>query len=76
MRVTSRKVEEIDARKSDQESAKQREGVDWVIRVESAEEDKRGTEGGGGERYVVERVDAGTTVSKGQLSGLHKPLTC
>ena len=76
MGVTSRKVQEIDARESDQESAKQREGVDWVIRVESAEEDKGGTEGGGGERYVVERVDAGTTVSKGQLSELHKRLTC
>lgn len=57
MGVTPGKVQEIDAGKSDQESAKQRESVDWVVRVESAEEDKGGTEGGGGERYVVERVD-------------------
>lgn len=76
MGVTPGKVQEIDAGKSDQESAKQRESVDWVVRVESAEEDKGGTEGGGGERYVVERVNTSTPVSKGQLSELHKPLTC
>lgn len=76
MGVTPGKVQEIDARKGNQESTKQRESIDWVVRVESAEEDKGGTEGGGGERYVVEGVDTGTTVSKGQLLELRKPLTC
>jgi hypothetical protein len=64
MGVAPGKVQEIDTRESNQESAKQRESVDWIVRVESAEEYKGGTEGRGGECYVVERVNAGTTLKK------------
>lgn len=53
MRVTSGKVEEVDASKSDQKSAEQRKGVDRVVCVESTKEDEGGTERRGGERHVV-----------------------
>jgi hypothetical protein len=40
MRITSREVEKVDASKSDQESAEQRECIDGIVGVKPSEENK------------------------------------
>lgn len=57
--VVPAEVEEVDARKGDEEAADEGEGADHVGCVEAVEEDEGRAEGGGGEGDVVERVDAG-----------------
>ena len=54
--VAAGEIEEIDACEDDKEAGEEGEGVDCVCRIEAAEQDEGGDEGGGCEGHVVERV--------------------
>jgi hypothetical protein len=57
VRIVARKIKEIDAGEDDEETAKEGDGVYSRRRVEALEEEERGYEGAGCERYVVEGVN-------------------
>ena len=61
--IAAGKVEKVDSCEDDEESAKERDGVDSVCRVEAFEEDEGSDEDGSGEGDIVEGVDSNGLVS-------------
>lgn len=59
VRIRSTKVEKINAAEDDEESTKERDGVDCIRSVESSEKNKGSDEGCGGECYIVNWRDYG-----------------
>lgn len=57
--IAAAEVEEVDARKGDEEATKKGDGVDGFCCVETTEEDEGCAECSSRKGYVVERVDAG-----------------
>ena len=57
IRVGSRQIQQVDPGKDDQESTKERKGVDRIRCVEAFEEDEGGAQRGCCEGYIVKWVD-------------------
>lgn len=58
VRIVPREVQQVDAREDDQEATEQRDRVHGFGGVEALEEDEGGTQRGGGESDIVQRVHA------------------
>lgn len=78
VRIFPRQIEQVYASKDGEEATEERNSVDGVGRVESAEEDERRDQCEGRERHVVQRVHtAGIKVSYCiRLIGIEGEVTC